>query len=284
MLKLIKICQEVRAIDRKTVIPTFSAVFSVNILLFAVKLYIGLSSNSISIYSDGINNLFDGLSCVAAAVCFYFVSKSKGSFAKFLSYRMEQLLSAALSFMIFAVGLIFLYNSAERLMYPTPVWFTVNYFWMLSATTAVKLLMFVALKKKASELGSEVIKVMSFDSLTDFFITAVTVLTLFISQKGGYSFDACGGIGISLLVIISAVKSIKKSILSLLNLPEKEKRIKIEQLISQSITNGAFETDFAFAGEERIYLKTNYELDEEGLEALKEKVYNETGINLYVIK
>lgn len=279
-----KIRTEVRIIDRKKFMPTFTAVFSVNILLFAVKLYIGLSSNSISIYSDGINNLFDGLSCVAAVVCFYFADKIKGSFAKFLSCRTQQLLSAVLSFMIFAVGLVFLYNSAERLMYPTPVWFTVNYFRILAATAAVKLMMFIALKKKASALGSEVIKLMSFDSLTDFFITSVTVLTLFISQKGGYSFDAIGGIGISLFVISVAVKGVKKSILTLLNLPEKEKRSKVEKLISQSITNGDFETDFSSADEERIYLKTNYELDEESLEELKKKVYNETGINLYIVK
>ena len=43
-----------------------AAVFTVNFLLFGVKLYIGLASNAISIFSDAINNLFDALSCLLA--------------------------------------------------------------------------------------------------------------------------------------------------------------------------------------------------------------------------
>lgn len=271
-------------IRKKEVIPVFVSVFVVNLILFAVKLYIGLSSNSISIYSDGINNLFDGLSSVVAIVCIYFVKKMDTRLSKLLSCKAEQFLSVALSFMIFAVGLIFLYNSAERLMYPAPVWFTVNYFWVLSLTAAVKLLMFLALKKKASELGSEIIKVMSLDSLTDFFITAVTVLTLFVSQKGGYSVDALGGIVISIFILISAVKNFKQSIASLLGLPEKEKRIKIEQILDESGIGEGCEIDFSLASEKRAYLKINREFGDEGLEALKEKVYNETDIKLYIIK
>lgn len=262
----------------------FSLVLFVNLLLFGVKLYIGLSSNSISIYSDGINNLFDGFSCLAAIICIYLVSRADRLFLKSLSYKSEQLLTLAISIMIFAVGLVFLYNSAERLMYPAPVWFSVYYFRMLFATAAVKLLMFFVLKKQADKHSSSVIRVMSFDSLTDFFITSVTVLTLLFSQKGGYSVDAFGGIAISIFIVASSVNSIKHSGAKLLNLPEKGQRMKLERLINESDIGEGCELDFSFAAQSRAYIKTECELSSEAIEALKEKVYNETGIKLYIIK
>ncbi len=275
---------EVRSIKRNKPISVFSFVFFINLLLFAVKLYIGLSSNSISIYSDGINNLFDGLSCLAAIVCVCFVNKTERLFSESLSKKAEQLLTLAISVMILGVGMVFLYNSTERLMYPAPVWFSVNYFWMLLATAAVKLLMFLVLKKQLCKLSSSVIKVMSFDSLADFFITSVTVLTLFISQKGGYSVDAFGGIGISIFIVISAVKSILHSAAQLLNLPKKELRLRIDSMINEAGIGEGCELDFLFTSEKKAYLKTDREFSREALEALKEKVYNETGIKLYIIK
>lgn len=55
--------------DKITVI-TCAAAFALNVALFSVKLYVGLCANSISIYSDAVNNMFDSLSGLAAFICF----------------------------------------------------------------------------------------------------------------------------------------------------------------------------------------------------------------------
>lgn len=273
-------------IKNKAVVPIFVSAFFINFLLFAVKLYVGLSANSISIYSDGINNLFDGLSSVAALVCFYIIAKGADRSALSRGEKTEQLLSFGLSVVIFAVGFVFLYNSAERLMYPTPVWFTPAYFYALSFTAAVKLFLFFFLKKKGKSLGSEVVRIMSLDSLIDFFVTAVTVVTLIASQKGSYSFDAFGGIGISVVILVSGVKSLKESTASLLNFPKKEKRSAVEHILEESgiCKNANYELEFSFGQEERVYLKPEGEIQKEKLEDTRQRVYNETGINLYIIK
>lgn len=271
-------------ITKKSLIPFFSVALVLNFILFFIKLYVGLSANSISIYSDGINNFFDALSCAAAMLCFYFVGKGSYSFSKSLSAKAEQLISLGLSLVIFSVGFVFLYNSAERLMYPTPVWFLADYFYLLLFTAAVKLFMFFFLKNIASRKNSEVMRLMSVDSLTDFFITAVTVLTLYISQKGGYSLDAWGGIAISLFILVTAVKNVKQSVCSVLGLPEKKERRLTEMLIADFLHNEDFETEISFAAEKRIYVKFNGEIEAVRLEELKQRVYNETGIKLYIIK
>ena len=56
--------------DKITVI-TCAAAFVLNVALFSVKLYVGLCANSISIYSDAVNNMFDSLSGLAAFIRFF---------------------------------------------------------------------------------------------------------------------------------------------------------------------------------------------------------------------
>lgn len=276
--------QEVTAIKNKRAIPVFIAAFAFNFILFFIKLYIGLSSNSISIYSDGINNLFDSLSSVAGILCFYILSKSTDLSVKFRSEKAEQLMSFVLSVIIFAVGFIFFYNSAERLMYPTPVWFTTGYFITLCFTAVTKLIMFVFLKKESTVQNSDILRVMSTDSLTDFFITSVTVATLIITQKGSYGFDAVAGIFISIMIILSGLKSLKKSSSELLNYPDKKARDKVLLLINEIDPDGTSLLEFSFGEEKRAYLHTKKDFEAENLESVKQKVYNETGIHFYIVK
>ena len=50
-----------------------AAVFGicVNLCLFMVKLYVGISTNSISIYVDSLNNALDSVVCIIALVGFW---------------------------------------------------------------------------------------------------------------------------------------------------------------------------------------------------------------------
>lgn len=271
-------------IKDKRAIPVLAVAFFLNLTLFFIKLYVGLSSNSISIYTDGINNFFDSLSSVAGIVCFYILSKNADSSVKFRSEKTEQLLSFVLSAIIVAVGFSFFYNSAERLMYPTPVWFTNGYFITLCFTSTVKLVMFALLKKESKKQNSDILRVMSTDSLTDFFITTVTVTTLMISQKGNYSLDAFAGIFISVLIMLSGLKSLKKNMTDLLSYPDKYTRLKIQQLAEEINLFENYQLEFSFGEEKRVYLHTDEKIKEEHLEPLAQNVYNETGIKLYFIK
>ena len=52
----------------KALLLSVSGVLLINLILFLVKLSVGLSANSISIYSDAINNLFDCIRAVPAFI------------------------------------------------------------------------------------------------------------------------------------------------------------------------------------------------------------------------
>ena len=217
--------------DKITVI-TCAAAFALNVALFSVKLYVGLSANSISIYSDAVNNMFDSLSGLAAFICFAALLSSTSEAARAIIKKSEQFFSFVMSVIILLTGLYFAYNSLERLFYPTPISYLTHYLVLLMITVAVKLIMFFAYRGVYRVTGSPIIKVMAADSLLDCFITLATVMSLTVSQYAEFAIDAVFGIVISIALIISALKLAKKSGAVMLDFVGSEKREETEKIFS----------------------------------------------------
>lgn len=116
---------------------------AVDLILFFVKLYIGLRTNSISIYSDAVNNAFDSLSSAVTLVGMLGLIKYSGSQSGGIVHKGEQLFSFVISIFVAAVGCYFAYSSLERLIYPTPIWFATLYAYVIAGTAAVKTLMLI---------------------------------------------------------------------------------------------------------------------------------------------
>ncbi len=272
-------------IKNKRVVPVCFVAFFVNLILFGVKLYIGLSSNSISIYSDGINNLFDSLSGILSVVCFTAFVKKADLSAGSRSAKIEQLLSFILSVLVGIAGFVFLYSSLERLMYPTPVWFQMSFFYIVIATALVKLLMLFFLKYQYKKICSDVVKIMAFDSLLDFFITGITVITLLVSKNGVYAVDSLCGILISVVILVSAFKLIKESTRKLINIPVKGKSEVIEEiLLSYGITPDTGELVFSVTDKESFYIVTDIAAAEENAAEIKKQIFEKTGTEIYFAK
>lgn len=271
-------------LKKKTSLHLFLIVFAVNFLLFAAKLYVGLSSNSISIYSDGINNLFDSLSGLLSAVCLYAVGKSKGFAHICKKEKAEQFLSFVLSAVIVGAGFLFLYNSAERLMYPTPVWFTTIYFFVLSATAAVKLLLFFILRKKRKTL-SVLAKVIATDSLMDFFITIGTVLAMLLSQVGTFAADAVFGIAVSVVMLVSGGRMCVQCVRKLLNFADAKTEEKIEEILHlYGFDDGNSQLEYTVGEARRAYLKSSLCLSQDAFLQLQKQILEQTGVQIYFIQ
>ena len=117
--------------------------FAANLVLFSVKLYVGLSSNSISIFSDAINNMFDSLSGLVTFICLMCVASSAKADADPVIRKAEQLFSFIISVITTLAGFYFLYNSLERFLYPAPVWYMTKYLVLICVTAVAKLIMFM---------------------------------------------------------------------------------------------------------------------------------------------
>lgn len=180
--------------------------FSVNLALFMTKLYIGLRTNSISIYSDAVNNMFDSLSGLITFVSMFFILRKSEESVSVSIPKCENLFSFLTALAMTGAGLYFGYTSLERLMYSTPVWFTYYYLAALIFTCAVKIALFFVYGRLGRKSSSPVIRVMKYDCILDFFITLMTVITLAVSKAGTYALDAVFGIIISVIMTVTAIR------------------------------------------------------------------------------
>lgn len=206
---------------------------AVNLILFFVKLYIGLRTNSISIYSDAVNNAFDSLSGVftfwGLTVAF---KKSNGVFDGTVQ-KTEQLFSFIISLTVIGAGCYFAYNSLERLMYPTPIWFEMLYVWIIAGTAAVKGLMFVLYRRFEKATKSPVVGAIKTDCILDMFITLITLATLIVSKYETYAVDAYCGILISVIIIVFAVRLMFSNARALINFVSPEIRTQIKTIFDE---------------------------------------------------
>ena len=260
----------VEQMKKNGLIPLCAAAGSINLALFFIKLYIGLSSNSIAIYSDAMNSLSDFLSCFVSIACILAVRRLSEKKLGYVADKTEQLLSFVLSAAVLAVGLGFAYSSLERLMYPTPVWFSQKYFLIILLGALAKLVLYFILRFSEAKNTSPVIMVMKADSLLDFFVTSVTLMSFTLTRYTEFSVDAVCGFLISVLICVQAVKLVVSTVSRLLDKPSKESVGKVEKILSRfeetaepvklrfSLENGSRETVY-------LLLRLKAECDKEAL-------------------
>lgn len=271
--------------DKITVI-TCAAAFALNVALFSVKLYVGLSANSISIYSDAVNNMFDSLSGLAAFICFAALLSSTSEAARAIIKKSEQFFSFVMSVIILLTGLYFAYNSLERLFYPTPISYLTHYLVLLMITVAVKLIMFFAYRGVYRITGSPIIKVMAADSILDCFITLATVMSLTVSQYAEFAVDAVFGIVISIALIISALKLAKKSGAVMLDFVGSEKREETEEIFSSLGVEVEYITYRRTGTEIEAFVKPVFpeNSDEDKITQTLVTACKEKGVTLHILK
>ena len=198
----------------KTGIKT--AVFGVlcNFILFLTKLFVGISTNSLAIYCDSINNLGDTLSCFSAISGFVFVLKTneekKGG-------RIQSLSSFVIGIIVAVTGASCVYSGLERFMYPLPVSYSGYFARLICITALVKLVMGFVYMKINRNNPSPVFKALILDSFLDFGITVSAVSGFFLIEKFGLALDGIIGIAIGMLIFVSSAKSVWQQAKNLVN-------------------------------------------------------------------
>ena len=94
-----------------------------NLMLFIIKLSVGLFSNSVSILADAFNNLSDAASSIITIVGFKMANKPADAEHPFGHGRIEYITAMIVSFMVMLVGLQFVKTSFQKIINPTPVTF-----------------------------------------------------------------------------------------------------------------------------------------------------------------
>lgn len=175
-----------------------------NFILFLIKLFVGISSASLAIYCDGINNLGDTLSCIIALLGFIMLTKLDER----KSNRIQALSSFIIGIILAVTGAYFAYNGIERLMYPVAISYISKYAFLICATVFVKMVMGIVYTLVNRKKPSPVFKALIIDSFLDCAITLTTLLGLTLSVKINFAADSIISMIIGIIVVINALKTV----------------------------------------------------------------------------
>ncbi|HQC55287.1 MAG TPA: cation diffusion facilitator family transporter [Clostridia bacterium] len=206
---------------------------AVNLALALSKLYVGLSSGSLTIIMDSVNNFIDLVFNIVAVIAFIVVSKKSSKEMPHGYGRAEYLASFLLSLFIFFSGCFFFIRSLQNIMIPVNLIFQWTYIVILIVSIIAKIAMGFLLAWANKEIKSNVFKGVILDSFVDAVITFLALLG-FVLSKYLIRLDAIFGIVISLIFIGLGIKMIADNLLIVLgkdNFNEESKKVLYETLI-----------------------------------------------------
>ncbi len=199
-----------------------------NLLLGAGKLAAGIISGSVSLTTDGVNNLSDAGSSVVTVSAFALSERKADKEHPYGHGRYEYIASFIIGLLIIIVGAEFLITSIKKIISPEPVNMNSLGIIILSVSIAVKFFMFVFYGAAGKKIESDALKAAAFDSLSDCFVTGVVLAAFVASEFVSFNIDGICGIFVSLAVAIGGLKIVFETMNKLLgngSAPELEREI-----------------------------------------------------------
>lgn len=183
-----------------------------NIALAIIKLYVGLSSNSLCIMVDATNSFFDIATCLVTLIVFLCLLMRKSDKAPFGYGRGEYLAGFIVAVVAVVVGGEFFMRSINRMAMPEPVWFGWQNCVLISIVVPIKLAIGFAYYFANKKIKSKAIKAIMIDSFLDTGVTATSLISFAVSAKVDYAVDAVFGIVISIVIIVVAAKAVFENV------------------------------------------------------------------------
>ena len=197
-----------------------------NIILFIIKLIIGLIANSVTIMADAFNNLSDSLSSIITILGFKLANRPADSKHPYGHARYEQITGIIVAFLIFAMGIIFAKTSIEKMINPEEITLSIATYLVLIVAIIGKLIQMGVYLDFAKEINSKVIKANALDARNDVISTLAVLIAMVIMGVFNVNIDAYMGFIVSIFIVISAIKMLKETIDPLLGIMPTPKQVK----------------------------------------------------------
>ena len=184
---------------------------AVNIILFLLKLTIGLLSGSIAIAADAANNLADAGSAVVTVVGFKLSAMPPDRDHPFGHGRVEYLAGAVVSVIIIVVGFTFFKDSIVRFFQRHELAVNSTMLIILGASLLLKVWLFFFYRKIGNKINSQVIKASAADSLSDTVCTTAVLAATIIGKNISFPLDAATGTIVAGLVIFAGIQLLRST-------------------------------------------------------------------------
>lgn len=200
-----------------------------NVLLFSLKLLIGLLFGSIAIIADAVNNLSDAGSCIVTLIGFKMSSKPADEEHPYGHARVEYIAGMIVSFSILLLGIQLIGSSVREIFHPEAVEFRWLSVVILGIAILVKLWMGLFYKKVGRTIDSTAVMANSADSMNDVYATSAVLVSALIGKAAGWQLDGYAGTLVAVFIIISGIGLVRETLNPLLGTaPTQELVDKIE--------------------------------------------------------
>lgn len=272
MLKIIRLLFEkqisedsIRDTSSREACGTLAGIFGIvsNLILFALKLTIGLISGSISIIADAVNNLADSGSSILTIVGFKLSSKPADEDHPYGHARMEYLTGLAISVIILIIGFELMTSSASKIFSPEIPDFGIATFVILGISIFIKLFQGLFYRRVGKLIHSETLMAAFTDSINDVITTSAVLCSTAVAFAFGVVLDGFIGIAVSLFIMYSGIKMVIETANPLIGTaPDAELVGRIsEKLQSYPIVLGIHDLVVHSYGAEKCFASVHVEID-----------------------
>lgn len=211
---------------------------SVNLILAAIKLLIGVLTASVAVIADALNNFSDAGSSIIALVSFRMSLKPADRDHPFGHARIEYIASLVVSFLILLVGFETMTSSISVILgfsQSEPTSFSTVSIIILGSSILLKLWLSLFYRTVGKRIDSSVIKASSIDSLTDCISTLAVLLSAIVIKLTNLQIiDNIVSLAVSVMIVIAGVKILNETKNSLLGeAPVDEQVESINKIITE---------------------------------------------------
>ena len=182
----------------------------VNLVLSIGKIIIGILSNSMSILSDGLNNITDAGSSVVTMIGFKMSQKKMDQDHPWGHGRMEYIAAFIVDLLIILVGIELFQSSIDKIIHPLTPNISEIAIVILVIAILAKLWLFVFYRKIAKKIDSSAIQATAYDSISDTVSTSVVLVSTLVTKFTGYNIDGYVSILVAGFILFTGFKAVKE--------------------------------------------------------------------------
>lgn len=182
-----------------------------NIILAAVKVFIGFISGSLSVSADGLNNLSDASSSVITLIGFRLSAKPDDYEHPYGHARIEYLTGLILSVIIIFVGFSLGKSSIDKLISPQTLEISIFTIFVMVLSIPVKIFSAVLNYSIGKKIASNTLIATAVDSRNDVIATVAVVVGMILSYKYQINVDGFIGLVVSLFIVWSGIGLCKET-------------------------------------------------------------------------
>lgn len=167
--------------NRESIIAITSGLgITINLLIAAVKIALGLVSSSIAVVSEGANNATDALSAIMTLVGTKLAGKKPDQKHPFGYRRIEYLTGIAVAVFIMFTGVDFLFGSIRLIFEPEELSVSYTAIAVIVASAFVKFFLGVYTVKMGKKAGSSALEAVGVEGRNDSFESGITIISALV--------------------------------------------------------------------------------------------------------